>query len=74
MYKSRIEQTARSRKFFDPSNKKDIIEFRFFMTHGKWPAHQCPFYLEWPYLTIPDMIKDRFTKYTLGIEKEHDVD
>jgi hypothetical protein len=71
MYRSRIEQKAFQRRFFNPANKHDIKEFRYFMGNGKWPNHQCPFYLEWPYLTIPDMIKDIFTKYTLGIEENH---
>lgn len=69
MYKSRIDSNSLSRRHFDPSNKKDINEFRFFMTNNTWLNKQCPFYLEWPYLTIPDMIKDKFAKYTLGVDK-----
>lgn len=71
MYKSRIEQKGFNRRFFNPADKKDIRDFRYFMANGKWPAHQCPFFLIWPYLTIPDMIKDQFTKYTLGIEESY---
>ena len=73
IYKSRIEQRARERRCFNPADKKDISEFRFFLTHEKWPHNQCPFYLEWPYLTIPDMIKDQFARYTLGVDKEKNV-
>jgi hypothetical protein len=71
MYKSRIEQKGFNRRFFNPSDKKDIRDFRYFMANGKWAGYQCPFFLIWPYLTIPDMIKDQFTKYTLGIEESH---
>jgi hypothetical protein len=68
MYKSCIETHALQRRTFDPGNKKDINEFRYFMANHQWPQRQCPFYLEWPYLTIPDMIKDKFARYTLGID------
>ena len=30
-----------------------------------WGDGGCPFYLEWPYLDIPAMIKDKITNYTL---------
>ncbi len=70
MYKSCIEKNALQRRQFNPADKKDINEFRYFMANYTWPQKQCPFYLEWPYLTIPDMIKDKFIKYTLGIDKD----
>jgi hypothetical protein len=64
-----LENNVRPRREFDPSKAEDILEFRHFMSRGKWTGHQCPFVLEWPYLTIPDMLKDKFVLYTLGIEK-----
>ena len=30
-----------------------------------WGGGGCPFYLEWPYLDIPSMVKDKITNYTL---------
>jgi hypothetical protein len=30
-----------------------------------WGNQGCPFYLEWPYLDVPNMIKDKITEYTL---------
>ena len=42
------------------------------MEHGRWPNYVCPFFLEWPYLTIPDMVKDKFARYTLGLYKNVD--
>lgn len=61
-----IERNKYDRKTFDPADKKDIEEYRYFLTYNKW-KNGCPFYLDWPYLTIPDMIKDRVTKFTLKI-------
>jgi len=72
MYRSCLEKNAYQRKFFDPSNLGDIKDYRYFMANGKWPQHQCPFILEWPYLTIPDMVADKFIRYTLGVDQDVD--
>ena len=66
-----LEKNTRTQRKFDPSKSDDILEFRYFMTNGKWTNHQCPFTLEWPYLTVPDMLKDKFVLYTLGIKKHN---
>jgi len=49
---------------FDPSSKDDMSVARKFFHGNKW-KDGCPFYLEWPYLDIPTMIKDKITTYTL---------
>jgi hypothetical protein len=49
---------------FNPSNKGDMIEVRKFFNTNKWD-YGCPFFLEWPYLDIPSMLKDKITSYTL---------
>ncbi len=51
---------------FDAKNKKDVEAFKFFMAENKWGG-PCPFILEEPYLTIPDMLKDRFIRSQLNI-------
>ena len=53
------------REVFDASNPKHIEEVKFFMKNNKWNGI-CPFFLEWPYLTIPDMIKDKIVKGICG--------
>ena len=62
-----LEKVVRDRRAFDPSNLNDIEEFRYFLINHKW-KNGCPFYLDWPYLTIPDMIKDMIIKHTLRLE------
>ena len=52
------------RHFFDPKNKSDLMEYSHFMKHSKWRAN-CPFILEWPYLTITDMVKDKLVEHYL---------
>jgi len=51
---------------FDPKNKYHINLLRCFLNENKWGA-PCPFILEEPYLTIPDMLKDKYIKSQLGI-------
>ena len=41
----------------------------FLRTHA-WGKDGCPFILEFPYLTIPDMIKDKLIHKLLKVHKE----
>jgi hypothetical protein len=52
------------RRPFNPNSKKDLKDFAFFIRNRKWESY-CPFFLEWPYLTIPDMAKDKITRNLL---------
>ena len=54
------------KRAFNPRNKNDIVLLRQFLSEYKWGS-PCPFILEEPYLTIPDMMKDKYIKYQLGI-------
>ena len=62
---NRIETwNINQRHLFDPSSKEDLKLVRYFLHNHKWEKN-CPFYLEWPYLDIPNMIKDKIVNYTL---------
>lgn len=61
-----IERSKFNRRVFNPKDSKDVADYRNFVTRGKWDGG-CPFFLDWPYLTIPDMIKDRLTKNLLKV-------
>ena len=62
---NRIETwNINQRHLFDASSKDDLKMVRYFLHNNKWESN-CPFYLEWPYLDIPTMIKDKIVKYTL---------
>ena len=52
------------RRMFEPGSKDDMKIVRKFLHDNKWESN-CPFYLEWPYLDVPTMLKDRITKYAL---------
>jgi len=49
---------VRQRVDFDPTNLDHVAMYKDFIVKRKW-ENGCPFALEWPYLTIPDMIKDK---------------
>lgn len=48
------------KRVFNPSNKKDLSELKFFIKNGKWKT-SCPFEVEYPYLNVVDMILRKFT-------------
>jgi hypothetical protein len=50
---------------FDPKNKQHINLFKRFLNENRWGA-PCPFLLEEPWLTIPDMLKDKYIHSQLG--------
>jgi len=52
------------RRNFNPNSKKDLKDFAYFLRNNKW-ENVCPFFLEWPYLTIPDMVKDKVIRNLL---------
>ena len=46
------------KRHFDPNSVDDIKEYKFFLENRKWNGN-CPFVLEWPYLTMTDMIRTK---------------
>lgn len=52
------------RREFDPANKQDLMELKFFKKNGKW-KNGCPFYLEDPYIEVPAMCESKFTNHML---------
>jgi len=56
------------RREFDPADKKDLQELKFFKEKCKW-KNGCPFYLEDPYIEIPAMCDNKYTNYMLSLMK-----
>jgi len=50
------------KRFFDPSKKEDVLEYKYLLENSKW-RDNCPFILEWPYLTVTDMIRTQLIDY-----------
>jgi len=61
-----LSQVQRQRIRFEAADKKHVQEYRKFLVNRKWETG-CPYDLEWPYLTIPDMIKDKIINHYLKI-------
>ena len=60
--------TIKPRVLFDINDKKHMaIVTKYFKTNA-WGKTGCPFVLEEPWLSIPDMIKDRIVRTHLGIK------
>ena len=68
-----LDKIVRTKRNFDVNNKKDVALYRTFIIEGRWGVEGCPFALEYPYLTVPDMIKDKMVHKIFGIEfnREH---
>ena len=50
------------KRLFDPSNKDDVQEYKYFLKNNRW-KERCPFILEWPHLTITDMIRTQLIEH-----------
>ena len=56
--KELMAQTQANKQMFDPANPRHIKTYKSFIRNNKW-SKPCPFVLEWPYNSIPDMIKNK---------------
>jgi hypothetical protein len=56
-----------SKDYFDPNNKQHVAIFKNFVETNTWGYKCCPFALEEPYLSIPDMIKDKLIRNYLKV-------
>ena len=62
-----LAQVQRQRVRFSPDDKRHVEQYRNFLVNRKWDTLGCPYELEWPYLSIPDMIKDKIINHYLKI-------
>ena len=58
----RLSYHTWSKRHFDPSSKKDLKDYYYFLKNQRWEVN-CPFVLEWPYLTITDMIRTKIIDF-----------
>jgi hypothetical protein len=65
---SKLDEGLHMRKYFDIKDKNDIKRFRDFVVNSAWSPAGCPFILEEPFLTIPDMIRYKIANEFLGIK------
>jgi len=53
---------------FDVNNEEHIDRFKQFFVNKSWGSKGCPFDLEYPWLNIPDMIKDKLIRKMLNVK------
>jgi hypothetical protein len=63
-----LDSHLKQKRFFDPKSKKDMITAKMFFTEHTWGSGGCPFYLEFPYTTVQDMIKDKIIHHVFNVE------
>lgn len=57
------------RRKFDVDNKDDVEIYKYFLVNNDWKVvGSCPFELEYPYNSVPDMIKDKLVRKFLGVK------
>jgi hypothetical protein len=53
---------------FDLNSKKDVDIYKHFLKNNNWKiTGSCPFEIEYPYLSVPDMIKDKLVRKYLKV-------
>jgi hypothetical protein len=58
----------KSKRRFNVNDTKDLETFANFVKKSTWGSQGCPFEVEDPYLSVPDMIKDKIARKHLGIK------
>lgn len=71
-----LETLIRQKRYFNEFSKKDIQVAKQFFENHSWGVNGCPFILEYPYLAVPDMIKDKMIHKSLGLkfDRRHHFD
>jgi len=65
-----LEQMIQPKRLFNINDQKDIEIYAKFLRTSSWRhIKACPYILEFPYLTVPDMIKDKLIHKFLKIRK-----
>jgi len=65
-----LEQLIKPKRLFNVNDQKDIDIYAKYLRTSSWGhTKACPFILEFPYLTIPDMIKDKLIHKFLRVKK-----
>lgn len=62
-----FETIRKTKRVFNPTNESDKILYRDYLRNKGWGVDGCPFILEFPHLTIPNMISDKLINVLLGV-------
>ena len=62
-----LEQFRKPKRFFNVNKQEDVQAFKKFMEKTAWGPDGCPFILQEPFLSVPDMVKDMLLRKYLGV-------
>ena len=57
-----------NKRKFDMNKKEDVEIYKHFLVNNNWKVTgSCPFELEYPWNSVPDMIKDKLVRKFLKV-------
>ena len=65
-----LESVLPRKRFFNPKDGKDVEAYKKFLRTNSWGSGGCPFFLVFPYMTIPHMIQDKIIHNVLGVRND----
>jgi hypothetical protein len=65
-----LDLYSSKKRLFNPKSKKDILVYKNFLLTSGWGVGGCPFFLVFPYPTIPHMIQDKIIYSVLGVNND----
>ena len=65
-----LESKLNPKRFFDAKSDKDLGAYRKFLKSKGWGLGGCPFFLVFPYMTVPHMIQDKIIHNVLGVKND----
>ena len=64
-YVSKLKSVGTPREAFDPTNKKHLKDYAYFVQHSNW-KDGCNYILEPPFEDIPSMINSKLINHFLA--------
>jgi len=65
-----LDLNIKQKRSFNAKSKEDMIIAKKFFTNWSWGGNGCPFVLEQPHLSVPEMMKEKIIngmfKITIG--------
>jgi hypothetical protein len=66
----KLSQQVWHKRTFDPACAEDLRVYQDFLINSRW-KNGCPFIIEWPFLTVVDLIKHKIVKqHIAGLIKQ----
>ena len=57
----KLSEVTYIKENFDTNNLDHVKHYKYFLENSRWSG-SCPFRIEWPFVTVPELIKDRLIK------------